>query len=535
MGILIKNFIFQILFLCLVVSNINSSTKYKKVEIFGLKIFSEKTLKKRLRLNKLTHGISHFKSVAKEINKFYYKRSYLLAKTFLINETNSVLKVAVDEGCIQKIIFHNLPVIKILRMRYELNLQNKVYNKIQLNRELYKIKIKYGFKKVYAEIKSVKKYDNAFFQLDNEIQIPMIGDASLPFFDKFGCRYNLDLYFIKGTPSKRKKKGVSYGIKTNYTKGIIPYIKYRYPFLFTKNDLLVTGSSIGIIYGLDLKFSNPPQWTFMNLSSIYHFKPSLKKYFTPLIKGSVYYSRFSRLDLGLSRYYYLKNRGILNPGITLLKKLKIFAGIGGERVLIINSEIDEDAVNPKDIQKEVDNWLFVKTKISFDSIPFSLFNPNNKKFNLTYAYYLNNKNFNEIIFKGDIDFEFKNHDIHSLALDYYKIWKKPPFYHEVEVSNSTFKGFMGKNYHTREIIKLSNEYKISLYRDLIFGGIFIDATWFEGSGYDLFGNQYGIVYGLAGHFILLDQFQFNIFFGKDYLYSTKESQYNLYFKVFKKW
>ena len=120
-------------------------------------------------------------------------------------------------------------------------------------------------------------------------------------------------------------------------------------------------------------------------------------------------------------------------------------------------------------------------------------------------------------------------------MDYTKILKHPPFYHEEGVSNSRFRGFMGDSYHSRKlIIRTSNEYMISIYRDFIYGGLFLDMTHFKGSGYDLSGNQYGFVTGISGHFIFLDHFEFNIYYGRDYLFSTNETNPNIYFELQKK-
>ncbi|HPI15407.1 MAG TPA: hypothetical protein PK875_05430 [Spirochaetota bacterium] len=41
--------------------------------------------------------------------------------------------------------------------------------------------------------------------------------------------------------------------------------------------------------------------------------------------------------------------------------------------------------------------------------------------------------------------------------------------------------------------------------------------------------------GLAGHFLVFDQFEFNIYYGPDYLFSDRSSQMNLSFDLRKKW
>ena len=45
----------------------------------------------------------------------------------------------------------------------------------------------------------------------------------------------------------------------------------------------------------------------------------------------------------------------------------------------------------------------------------------------------------------------------------------------------------------------------------------------------------GLAAGLAGHFLVFDQFEFNIYYGPDYLFSDGSSQMNLSFDLRKKW
>jgi hypothetical protein len=509
---------------------------YKDIEISGLRIFriyNEEFLVNRFKLNRLKRGGDHFKRIAKEINAFYHRRGYILANTYLIEESDSILRIHIDEGRLGKIIIRRLNSIDTLKIKYDFKLKYKVYNKYAVERELGRLKKKYGFKDIFAHIKIVRKYDGSLFQLDRRFRIPLVGPLSLPLILRYGQRYDLEIFIVK--KESEDTSDYSYGFRTSYTKGIIPYIEYWYPSLITKGDRFEIGSSVGIFYGFDLEFDSPPRWTFMEVNSKYNFTPTFDDLFTPLVKGSIYRSKTSRKDIGLSQYEYLALRGTLLPGITILKKLRVSAGYGGERVFIYNSKEDPDADYSVDIDEHTDYWNFFEFETELDLIPWTLKRTIKRKLETSYIYYTNNRSFHEFFIRGIMDFEFKNFDIFNFSFEYAYIWRNPPFYHEQSVSSSRFKGFMGKDYHTRKVLKISNEYSISLYRDFLLGGLFTDLTWFEGSGYDLLGDQYGIVYGISCHIIFLDQFEFNIYYGKDYLYSTGESQYNITLNMFKKW
>ena len=512
-------------------SNAQSELKYKELKIAGLKIFTEEFVIQKTNLNNLQPGQNLYASISRKISAFYQKSGFTLVRTYLLKETSDVLVIYVDEGQLGRIIFKNLNTIDIIKIRYEFELQGKIYNKFTIEEEAARIKKKYGFKDISYSLLPVTEGEQSFFQLNNEIVIPGLGPTRIPLFKEYNSRYNLEIEFIK---KPGEAVSFTYGIKTSYSKGFIPDIEFRDPDFFQKNDLLIIGASLGLYYGFDLKFRNPPKWTFFETHSDYHFAP-IKQYFTPMATISAYYSRASRKDLGITNYNYLKLKSILAPGITLLNNLHIYAGLGGESVLIFTPKTEPDSHYASKAEEHNETFAVFESKIKLDVRPWTLKRTKMQEFEAIYDYYKNNCSFHEINIEWNGAAEFVNLDMFLYTLIFDKIWNTPPFYHEYSVSGSDFKGFMGKGYYTRNIIKFSNEYRFSIYRDKYHLGIFADLTRFEGSGYDLTGYQNGIVSGVAGHIIFLDQFEFNVFFGKDYLYSTKESQYNIYMKFNKKW
>jgi len=328
---------------------------------------------------------------------------------------------------------------------------------------------------------------------------------------------------------------MTWGVRTSYSKGLKPYVRYTLPSFLGESDRMDFNASAGIYYGLDFQFTEPPRWTFMEFSSNYTLPPMFEKYFTPAVKGYVYRSWASRSDLGLDEYEYLILRGTLAPGLTVLNRLRIHAGYGVERVHVYDGKSAEDAVYMAEITEGIDNWGFFETGMSLNLFPWSLRHLIERGFSFTYNYYMNHTSFHKFRFDGTVEFEFPNFDIVSFNIDTVWLWNSPPFYYEEAVDSFTFKGFMGKSYHTLRVGRASAEYRFSIYRDYVFAGLYADGVVFLGSGYDLVGTQQGAAGGVAGHFIFLDQFEFNIYFGKDYLFSTGESQYNVYVSFEKKW
>ncbi len=505
---------------------ISAKEKYKKINFPGLKIYTEEYLLRMLDLNNA--GISDYVEISKRIKAFYIKNGFLLVKTYKVQVTADSLIIYIDEGHLDRIVFRGLNIINTVIIKNDFELKERIFNKITVESEIKRLKKKYNFKDIIYTLIPAQQDDNSFFLPYQDSNIPGLGTTRLPFPGEYDYIFNLEIKFIR--TNLDRSKSLTVDLKTSYNKGFIPEVGYDYPSFLYHNDFFKIRISMGLFYGFDLKFKNYPKWTFFDVNSDYYFAPSFKEFFTPMVTASASYSKTLRKDIGLISYNYLKLKSIFAPGITLLNSIRIYTGAGVEKVHIYIPKTDPNAQYIADPKGQPDTWAVFESRIRLDIHPWTL------KFETIYNYYKSgNKSFYELNNNLDGEKKFRSIDPYVFSIGYQIIWKKPPFYHEYSVSDADFKGFMGKSYHTRNILKLSNEYKFSIYRDSYYFGLFTDFAEFEGSGYDLKGSQQGIVAGLGNHAIFLDQFEFNIYFGKDYLFSTGESHFNVYLNLKKKW
>ncbi|HSV97753.1 MAG TPA: hypothetical protein VLM75_12595 [Spirochaetota bacterium] len=541
-GLIIR--ILGVLAAALIAGHSSAQAEYKEVRLQGTELYSELFLLEELDLATLETGRDHFDAASRKINAFYHKQGYILAICYLVKETDTHLVLHVDEGKLGRIVFQRLNTLDTIRVRYDFRLPFRLYNKYTVQDRINRLKKKYGFKNIQAVLKPTRSYERAFFQIDQKIGIPIVGGVQLPFFRDFDYRYDLDINIVRTPSAVSGGAAVSYGFDINYTKGLIPYAKYRHPSLITEGDRLEAGTSMGIYYGLDLDFAAIPRYTFIEVETRYRFTPTLGGYFTPLIKGKGHNSRASRADLGLSEYNFTILRATADPGVTLLKKLSMYAGYGAEKAFVFDSTVDESAPRPVEVNKETQFWNIAEGSIVLDFLPFAEDDIIQRKFNLSYSHYfestgIHRQRFNEFLFDGRLDIDLPNLDIFAFRFDYARLTGDVPFYHDRAVSGRSFKGFMGKGYYSHEIARVSNGYMMSFYREFFYAGVYVDGVHFKGYGHnfnnDLKGDQYGLASGLAGHFIVFDQFEFNISYGPDYLYSDKSSQMNLSFDLRKKW
>lgn len=505
----------------------------KEIHIKGLKIFTEEMLIKEAELQDFPVGKPAFEKAAVALESYLKKSGYTIAKTFLIEETDRSLTIFLDEGRIEKIIHHDLNTVNTLRMRFFFQFPKNVYNENLVKEKITWMKEHFDLKSADAKLVPVRDYSNSFFQIDRELSTISTDLLKLPLIESYRPRYDLEIIIEHFPPEEIR--GLTYGFSTSYSKGLMPHIQFNFPKVFSDKDRAQIRSRAGILYGLDREFENPPRWTFMQLSTNYLLPPIFKEHFTPSIAGHVYRSWASREDLGLSEYEYLIIRGTLAPGITLFSKFQTSIGYGVERVYRYKSKPLNDTAPLIETSNTSDDWTFIEARMNLNLLPWSLRRLVERSFNAVYAYYMNDISFHKFTFNGILEFEFENFDIVSIKSSNVLFSLHTPFYYEESVESSTFKGFQGKSYHTRKIARLSASYRFSIYRDYLFLGLYCDGTIFRGSGYDLDGTQKGSAYGLSTHAVLFDQFEFNIYWGKDYLSSTKESNYNVFFDFEKKW
>jgi len=507
----------------------------KTVTLKGLVIFNQEYVIRAADIDTIPASRFTFETIAQKITKFYNDIGYTLATVQLEKETPASIILYVDEGRLNRIIFKRLNTLDTLRIQYDFNLPHRIYHKPTVEMQLTHLKKKYAIKDIVVTIQPSRDYSNSLFQIDrlrepfntNKLPIiPVIPITPDP-------RYDLILTVIPYTAEEIG--GIRWGFDTSLRRGLIPYIQYTHNDVFQKHDAFKVGFRTGFMYGINGNFSSPPSNTFNEIKSMYNFKPYFRDLFIPQISSKIYHSKTGRKDLGLDQYNYIMMSGLIEPGFIPIERLKVYPGYGVEKVFIfkVKEDPDSDEVQP-DINKKTQVWQFIGIEANLDLIPFSLKQTTKRKLRLTLRRYSSDTHFYMVTIDALFQFEFANYDLFLLQMDYRYTNNNVPFYYEEPVSSKTFKGFMTKDYYSTHIARTSGEYQVSVYRDFVYMGVYNDITLFKGK-HILSGNQFGIAYGLSFHYIFFEQFEFALWWGKDYLFSNQESQFNFKFSLSKKW
>lgn len=200
-----------LIFLCLPHASLPNQ---RTLEISGLKIYTEDQLYSLLNLERYERGRMTSKEVTDAIISFYSGSGYTLVKVYLIEETDSFLKIYVDEGALGKIIFLNMDDFTTLYLKIVFKLKNKIFNYYAVEENIEKLKRGKRWKYVTWQLKPVKDYDASLVQIDRALNLEIMRKMKLAFFDRYSPRYDLIIIFTRGDIPELEDKTLGRDKKT---------------------------------------------------------------------------------------------------------------------------------------------------------------------------------------------------------------------------------------------------------------------------------------------------------------------------------
>lgn len=518
----------------------------KSLRIEGLKIFSSPELIRAAGLENFEQNPVTTERAVKAIEMFYRNNRYLIVKIHVVEDSEKMLILFVDEGKLARVVVHEKNYYYALKIKQAVIIPSRIYNSEIVENIRSRLNNKFGFSNVKIELEKAGDYSGNIFQINRDLEMIQIPEMKISFFSRYPAEYELHIYIDPAEAERGfsiKKEGWGFDVDYHYPSLFIPVFSVYNNNLLIKKDSLETDFSAGFDPGLSgyLKipmkntFKFPPERRFVEVTTEYRFMPVEGSIFTPVITGRLYYSNSGRKDLGITSYQYLDIRGLLAPGITPLENLNIYAGTGCEWINIFDSKIDYSADEYILIEDGWSSYPFIETRVLFDPIPLRLGTRVEKNYVLRLTHYFNGENFSEIEMNGAHDIEFSNLSILSFRLRGCMQSSNVPFHHQAGVSSKYFKGFSGRSYYSNMLAAFSTEYRFSVYQDYVYTGFFCDWTMFKAEGFLISGTKKGLAAGPTARFLVYDQFEFTLYFGWDRLFPDGLTGKNFQMKLSRKW
>jgi hypothetical protein len=531
----VKRFIALILFFLSTSVLLSQENAAKKISIHGLRIYDPSFLSEKLSLPSYLDKDDAFGMINSAITSFYRLNGYTLASCYLVSDTDRELSIYVDEGNLGRIIFKGLDDITLIRAKFTFSLEKRIYHEPTIALELDNLKKKYDIGSFDVEILPVPDYDKGFIQLGDILKLPFLpAGAGFPFFERYGYRFDLvcTAHYNPHTGSSDGNRGGYAFSASLFYLGIKPKIKYNYPGLIMIDDRASTYLTCGISYFSNSSLSSPPSLGFVENGISYRF-PTLAGFFTPGLESITYFSSGARTDIGIDSYRYIYNRTMIDPSFSLKTILTVYPGFGVERYRLFSASFAQSS-SRREAEEETKLYLVGNLRTEIERFIVFLQPAYKRSTTLNiYFYKKDNSSFKKTVLASNNTFSGFKSDVFIFSAAGTYMTGKVPFYHDEAVNGGEFKGFSGKGYFSKKIIKAEIEYKTSLHRGYMFFGPFLDGTVFSALDEKIPETSKGICGGIAGHLIFFDQFEFSVYFGRDYLFGKKESAYNLLFNIAK--
>ena len=178
----------------------DSFSAQRSLKISGLKIYTEEDLVRLLDLKRYETYDMSAEAVIYYIRSFYKEQGYAIAEIYIIEKTDALLSIYVDEGRLNKILYLNLDDVNTLWTRWKFGLKKNIYNEKILRENCEALKKRRKYAEVRYKLKPAKSFDGSFFQLDRELNLPVIGKSRFPLMNDYGARYDLEISVEKYIP-----------------------------------------------------------------------------------------------------------------------------------------------------------------------------------------------------------------------------------------------------------------------------------------------------------------------------------------------
>lgn len=448
--------------------------------------------------------------VAGKLRRFLHKAGYALATVHAQVEGEQIA-VDIDEGRLDKVIFLGGGALETLRLRLELHIQNDVFNKPDLERQLRDMSRRLGLAEFAYEVVPVASVSPPDVQLD---EIEPLEDLSLGFV-RPGRPYELRILVQPG----EFRPGVSPELEIDSIEGGGLGATYHGGRLLLGDDRFNLGARVAGALRQRLGEGSSYFTLTRALGEAEYEMPRIGGVLRPSLRGKLDVSNRQRGDLRLEKFMFATLDAAAELLFVPIAHVRASVAAGLERRLIYGAEPEAGATavpGPQYSLAETRQYGEAFLELNFD--PESIRRDRHHLFGVTARNY-------------SPAHENDRSSLH-LSARYQKMWMRGwneiwleirgmsrtgavVFPEEISIGDGgLLRGPFGGVY-TRRVAGLDLEYRYSLLRDVLKVGVFHNFVAFADRNRITDIEKLGLAdsIGLGGHALLIDEFQLDAYFG----------------------
>lgn len=443
-------------------------------------------------------------SVEKRIRRFLHRAGYTLA-TVSARVEGHTIAVEVDEGKLEKVVFIGRGPLTTLQLKLALSLPKHVYNKPLLDRQVARMKKKFGLRDVTYRIVLTNPPDDHSGRQFEELGSYLGDDLIVP-----SGKY--ELHILLGGRSDTRGWGLD--LDYDYPDGLAGTVTYNRLGLLLADDRLKLSALLGGKLRSNIDTDDPyPALSHAFAGTTWFTPPLVGRWLRPSVwVGSDLVSR-QRRDLGVEIYYNERLEAGAAVGAEMNDLARLSLGGGMEHRILFGADLASGS--SFDSSRNARTRPFADARVDLVLQPYELRVDRTDRVTLTGRQYWQDGAEDVGRTTGTIRklLPMGWHDLWVTGYGVY-LWGGAGYDDDEPVGGSMLRGVFGDTYYTSFGGSLSVEFRYSLTRDLLKVSAFHDAAFFleENRAVGTSQSRVADSFGVGFHALLLDTFQLNIYY-----------------------
>jgi hypothetical protein len=460
--------------------------------------------------------------VREQCQAFLLNAGYDLARVEAAAEDGRI-RVDIDEGHLEKIIFRGTSSLRTVQALVTLNLSHNVFNRPYLERQLARLKRESGVevtdwklikseirRKIGPEIVKLEPPARPAGAPDSSAKSQIKGLGTLIGRSLIPPRADHELHIL----FKRRvwSTGVGLVASVNSSDGFKLGLRYRDEGLLFQTDRWAAEGTLG----LTIRNNLDDQHAYLAVQraaagASWYSPPFLGQLRPALVLRGELTSR-QRPDLGLESYYVTRAQTGVALSYDLFPGGNVSLGSGAERVDVFDLE-QVDPLAASQVSSGTDTQPYLDAALQLTFNPDELRADRRHELTAGGRQRLSDDAYGVATYRYQYIIPVGWHDIGFTSRGAY-VWGQAPFFEEQAVGGAHIRGIFASRFFARRVVSGGLELRYSLVRDVYKAGVFADTALFSEIDSGRQHSHASVVTGVGPsfHILIASAFQLDLFY-----------------------